>query len=236
MLVIATPAYDGRLSTAYTHSLLQTQVALAVNGIGMAPIFETGNALLEYARNLLVDRFLQSKAEALMFIDSDIGWDARDVLTLYKSGYEVVGGVAPMRHDGEGFCAKVIPHQSGIYLDVEHVGTGFLLIRRTAFEKMDVPVFTDPRSKRAVKAFFEVVIENGQMYGEDVEFCRRWRKVGKIKVFPDMNLRHIGSKSWTGNYADFLETSGATRQNPRGIEEILPKPSAGAYQGEAVSP
>lgn len=206
MLVIATPAYDGKLSVIHSHSLMQTQLALAVNGIGLATIYETGNALLEYARNLLVDRFLGSKADALLFIDADIGWKPEDVLKLYMSGHEIVGGVGPMRHDGQGFCAKLLPNQQGEFLDVEHVGTGFLLIRRTAFNRIEAPTFKDPRSKKEMKAFFEVLNENGQLYGEDVTFCHRAIKSGlKVKVFPDCTLRHVGAKTWTGNFADYIE-------------------------------
>lgn len=40
---------------------------------------------------------------------------------------------------------------------------------------------------------------------EDYSFCQRWREQGgKVWVDPDIELTHVGQKSWTGKLADHL--------------------------------
>jgi hypothetical protein len=53
---------------------------------------------------------------------------------------------------------------------------------------------------------FETKVVNGQLLGEDVMVCQKWRDMGeKVYVHPDINIAHIGKKRWDGNFKKYVE-------------------------------
>ena len=60
---------------------------------------EPGTALLGYARAKLAAAFLASGASHLLMVDSDIGWDAADVIRLLRHDVPLVAGICPHRHE-----------------------------------------------------------------------------------------------------------------------------------------
>ncbi len=110
---------------------------------------------------------------------------------------------APGREDRDGFV-------TGSY-----AGTGFMLIRRSAFERM-IAAYPDthydaahlyPRQANPSKnqyALFDCMIEpESKTYlSEDFAFCRRWRKTGgKIWLDTQCRLTHIGAYNYEGTPA-----------------------------------
>ena len=64
--------------------------------------FLLNESLITRARNYVADEFLRSDATHLMFIDSDISFNANDVITLLalqsdESEYDVIGGAYPKK-------------------------------------------------------------------------------------------------------------------------------------------
>lgn len=71
-------------------------------GIQMRCYYLFNESLITRARNYCVDEFLRSGMTHLMFIDSDIGFDPNDVLSLLAmqdddSEYDVIGGPYPKK-------------------------------------------------------------------------------------------------------------------------------------------
>ena len=81
-LFVATPMYGGQCSGQYTRSIMQLALKCSVNGMHMQTQFLFNESLITRARNYLADEFLRSDCTHLLYIDSDIGFDADDALTL----------------------------------------------------------------------------------------------------------------------------------------------------------
>jgi hypothetical protein len=209
VIYIATPTYDGTVTMTYAQSLLRTFVACSLDGIEVLTDSKSGCCYVDFARNWLVDRFLRSKAESIMFIDSDMGWDAKAVVKLYRSSYGVVAGAYPMKQEGEQYPLELLgPEQDG-FVEAMYLPTGFMLIKRGVFECLiengNIPQYRDKHSNEMVRSFFQCIPDENGYTGEDVAFCNRWRKIGgRIWCYPDIDFEHQGAKAWTGNYGKYL--------------------------------
>lgn len=101
-LFLAVPMYGGQNSGMFAKSVLDLSAMCAVHGIKLQVYFLFNESLITRARNYCVDEFMRSGSTHLMFIDSDIGFDPRDVLTLLglqsdSSPYDVIGGAYPKK-------------------------------------------------------------------------------------------------------------------------------------------
>jgi hypothetical protein len=54
---------------------------------------------------------------------------------------------------------------------------------------------------------FEVTINsNNELVSEDISFCEKWRELGgKLYLDPSINLAHVGTKRWTGNFSEWIK-------------------------------
>lgn len=81
-LFIATPMYGGNCGALYALSMVSLANACGVYGIPIQWQFTYNDALITRARNELVNYFLKSDADYLIFIDGDIQFNYLDVLCL----------------------------------------------------------------------------------------------------------------------------------------------------------
>ncbi len=162
-LFVATPMYGGNGSGIYFKSCLDLQLACAHIGIECKFSFLFNESLITRARNYLVDEFLRSDATHLLFIDSDIEFDFRDVITLLLLDKDIIGAPYPKKsinwtnivaavrqnpaiqpQDLErlvgDYVFNVVPGTTKIRVDqpieVMEIGTGYMLINRSVFDKM----------------------------------------------------------------------------------------------------
>jgi hypothetical protein len=101
-LFVATPMYGGACNGLFARSMLDLAALCASNGIPLQVYFMFNESLIQRARNYCSDEFMRSGATHMMFIDSDIGFDPRDVLVLMAlmdddTDYDVVGGAYPKK-------------------------------------------------------------------------------------------------------------------------------------------
>ncbi|MBT7980524.1 MAG: hypothetical protein HN684_05115 [Euryarchaeota archaeon] len=81
-IFVATPMYGGQCAGMYTKSTADLALLSAKYGVEIKFFYLFNESLITRARNYLVDEFLRSGFDYLMFIDSDIGFDPSDVLSL----------------------------------------------------------------------------------------------------------------------------------------------------------
>jgi hypothetical protein len=81
-LFVATPMYGGQCHGMYTKSTADLAKICTNYGIDVKFFYLFNESLITRARNYCVDEFMRSDFTHLMFIDSDIGFDPNDVLTL----------------------------------------------------------------------------------------------------------------------------------------------------------
>lgn len=101
-LLIATPMYGGNCTGTFTKSITDLSMACVRHGIDINTYYLFNESLITRARNYCVDEFLRSECTHLMFIDSDIGFDYKDVLTLLHlcdedTEYDVITGPYPKK-------------------------------------------------------------------------------------------------------------------------------------------
>lgn len=101
-IMVATPMYGGMCGGQYTKSCIDLGVVASRYGVELGWSFLFNESLITRARNYLVDEFLRSGHTHLMFIDSDIGFDPQDVLTLAAiadpdSDKDIVCGAYPKK-------------------------------------------------------------------------------------------------------------------------------------------
>ena len=82
-LFVATPMYGGQCAGMYTKACIDLATMCANYGVECRFFFIFNESLITRARNYLVDEFLRAEEFThLMFIDSDINFNPKDVLSL----------------------------------------------------------------------------------------------------------------------------------------------------------
>lgn len=81
-IFVATPMYGGQCHGMYTKSTADLARLCQHYGIDIRFFYLFNESLITRARNYCVDEFLRSDYTHLMFIDSDIGFDPNDILSL----------------------------------------------------------------------------------------------------------------------------------------------------------
>ena len=101
-LMICTPMYGGQCAGSYTKSSTDFATAAAQYGIEVQYFYLFNESLITRARNYCVDTFLRSDCTHMIFIDSDIGFDANDVLAMLalmddESEYDILTAPYPKK-------------------------------------------------------------------------------------------------------------------------------------------
>lgn len=190
-LLVAVPCYTHAVHTSCMLSIVRLDRLLREHGIAMDILVDNGSAYIEHSRNRLATAFVDdSDADALLFVDDDVQFDEHAVLKMLQCGAEVVGGLYPYKayywKAREASLQYVVKSDAPIdasadaLVEVDGVGTGLLLVRRSALQKMlpTTSTYADTRTRKKMYQFFEVTIDDGDFWGEDFKFCKKWKAVG----------------------------------------------------------
>ena len=141
-----------------------------------------------------------------MFIDADIGWEPWHLLVLLNRDVDVIGGLYPMKTMPikwvvNGFDGAEEGPDG--FQEVSKAGTGFLLIKKGVFEKLNShpavkqyknDIGLDPIYDQYLKTYFDTAVRQNRYYSEDWTFCENWRDLGgQIYMDKRILLRHSGS-------------------------------------------
>ena len=239
-LAIATPCFGGQVSSLYATSIFKLQRALrSTPEVELVIHMREGDALITRARADLVALFLDDPAAThLLFIDADIGFEPDQVMRLVASGGDMVGGAYPIKRVNWDKARKVIeeqrPNTRSAVLDyvlevedperiavvsgfarVRYAGTGFLMIRRQALERMcrhyaslqfrrEHSIADSLAASPNRFALFECMIEplTGIYLSEDFSFCKRGPDMGgEIWADLESRLNHVGPTTFYGDVA-----------------------------------
>ena len=102
-LFVGVPMYGGQCAGLFCKSTNDLSKMCAQYGIELKFYFLFNESLVQRARNYVVDEFIRSECTHLMFIDSDIGFKAKDVLSLLgiyatdPEKYDVLTGPYPKK-------------------------------------------------------------------------------------------------------------------------------------------
>ena len=94
-------------------------------------------SLVTRARNTCVAFMMGNPAAThLMFVDADIEWEANSVLKLQSLDKDVIGGAYPKKTLPIDFVVNPLPGETGEVIEVQDIGTGFLMIKREVIQEM----------------------------------------------------------------------------------------------------
>lgn len=159
--MIATPMYGGMCTAQYLGGVLDAIQVLGSRDIGVAVSNITNESLITRGRNALVKAYMETDFDYLMFIDADIGFTGKDILTLIDADRDIACGIYPKKEinwssvrRGVSEGAPNLSEYAGAFvlnldpafptvttdakgmIPVRHAGTGFMLIKRQVFEKL----------------------------------------------------------------------------------------------------
>jgi hypothetical protein len=191
---------------------------------GVRVVRRGGCSAIDVARNELISEALHNEAEAILFIDSDIGFEPQDALRLLARPEPVVSGVYAKKGPRElasifaGVKQVVFgPDAPGPY-PLQYAATGFLRVRagvlRRMIDELKMPL-CNTHWGRGVWPFFQpLIVPHGEgkwhYLGEDWAFSYRLSKIG-VTPLADTSLRLW---HW-GRYSFGWEDAGSTVQRYR---------------------
>jgi hypothetical protein len=204
---ICMPCYGGMMTESCFMSFIKWANMTRQLGINWTVETLSNESLISRGRNTLAAKFLQNKESThLMFIDSDIGWEAWHLLVLLNRDVDVIGGLYPMKSLPIKWCVNGFDGaeqtEDGMQ-EVTKTGTGFMLIKREVFEKLDAHPAVKPfvndiglpaELNPYMKTYFDTAVREGRYYSEDWTFCENWRDLGgKVWVDKRVLLKHTGT-------------------------------------------
>ena len=219
---LLTPAdLSHKVDVYYHHSVVDTIKLCASHGIDVVPLSWPGEALVQHARNALVEIALQSDADQFMWVDADQEWLPSQFLRLLQHPVDVVGATYRKKQDKEEytFLAGPSTEVKGGLLAIHAMGTGFLKVSKRALR--DVWNASEPYEKNDdhFRMVFDVQIIEGLMFGEDVVFCAKLEDAGyQVWLDPSFTVGHNGYKRYRGDVAAWLNRKIAERKQE--MEEI----------------
>jgi hypothetical protein len=201
------PCYGGMLTESTFMSYIKWGNTCRQLGLDWTIETMTNESLISRARNTLVARFLNNPDSThLMFVDADIGWEPWHLLALLDRDVDVIGGLYPMKslpvkwvvNGFEG--AEQGP--DGLQ-EVLKTGTGFMLVKRHVFEKLNKHPAVKPFANdiglpkeldQHLKTYYDTAVRENRYYSEDWTFCENWRDLGgKVWVDKRVTLKHTGT-------------------------------------------
>lgn len=230
--VFATPSLHG--PTAPYIAALEQSIPL-VQGAGWdeAYVQEVGCPYISAARATMTRRALDAGADVIVYLDYDLSWTPRDLLTLLETPGDVVAGTYRFKKPEEEYMGLVRTDPSGRplvrddgTLAATRVPAGFLKVTREAvnrFMEAYPALCFGPRFHLSVDLFNHGA-HAGVWWGEDYAFCRNWCAAGgEIHLVPNLDItHHDGARAYSGNFHQFL------LRQPQPKEQSWPNSSAPA--------
>lgn len=221
-VLVAVPCYTGIADTTGI-GLFNLGKYFQANGIKNDLLTVSNSSLISKCRSRIANIFLHATSfEYLLFIDSDIGFKAEDVQKLFELKVDFATAPYPLksltpRYNFEPTYkdGRLIANAAKTAIQVEHIGTGFMLIHRSVFERVarqfpellfyptqlsSSRTFTDAELKGSTH-FFETYIDpiSREQLSEDIAFCRRARSIGiEIWMHLSTSLTHSGHHQFRG--------------------------------------
>jgi hypothetical protein len=194
-----------------THGSIQSQfittlTQLFANRTFDMDIWHYVDPYIVLARNAAAADLLKGDSTHILFLDADIidPTCSQHIQRMLDHDVDIVGGLYCKKCESPGpiWVCNALDHrppedERGL-LQLRHIGTGFLLIKRGVFERMieedgDKIGYLEDVTNRPMWDFFDMPRVEGRKMSEDWHFCNEARRLG-FTVYGDTKvlLRHAG--------------------------------------------
>lgn len=244
----ALPCYDRQITEPFFMSFLKMCIGFKDIGLKFS-VSTISDSLISRARNQLVAKFMANKDFThLVFIDVDLSYIPDDVLKMLWHDKEVMTGAYPIKdinwkkvvnHAANGVDPELLLKKSTRFvvnpirhaddkikvdngaISVHDAGTGFMMIKRSVFEKLfeahpelkyddDTGLLSDEERNCSYALFNSYVDDDQRFLSEDYGFCRYWQDLGgEIWTDPSIEIGHLGRLMYEGNLMQFLVDNAA---------------------------
>lgn len=221
-IFVAIPVNDGKLQHQTVECLMLEQSIANKLGDEIFPCFVPNCSHLPDARNTLVKAFLKSECDRLVFLDSDITFEAGALIKIARQKFDFVAGCT-RRKTAEEYYPMLFtdsdePLQTNEYglFEIGMIGTAFLSLSRDVFKILDGAYSNRNYESHGDKkvCYFEMPFvageqeQIGSLYGEDAYFCKLWREAGgKIWLYPELEITHWDfNKPYVGHIGKWLKS------------------------------
>lgn len=196
-VLVAIPTSDGYIEPETLHSYDRMLVYMENKGHRLGRFRpRRWGSILPAARCESAQAAIAYKAKWLMFIDADMVFPPDAVLTLIDRGKNVIGGMYFTKNkNATPLVARRVGNNSIRFDDwpkdriykCDEIGTGFMLINTSVFNKLKMPYFMFDYYEGAETG-------SGGWIGEDYYFCRKYTEGGgQVWCDPTFDLGHVGT-------------------------------------------
>ena len=213
-VVFATPSLGGP-TAPYIAALEASLPLIEAAGWTHGYAQEIGNPYISAARATMARKAIDAGADVIVFLDYDLSWDPKDLLTLLETEGEVVMGTYRYKQAEEKYMGAIftepdgspIPRADGA-LKMECGPAGFLKVTKIGLQTIarmhPELLFGDPLAPTV--DLFNHGAHNFVWWGEDYALCRRWiADGGDVWLVPNLNINHhTATEEFKGNYHEFL--------------------------------
>jgi hypothetical protein len=218
-VMIGLPSYDYKVSSKLAISLANFCLLAMKHGVDVQICNISGCSVVSRVRNLIASDFLSSDCTDLMFIDSDINFDAEDIFRLLAWNSDpvkgIVAGIPVARKKGQVYFSTLdSDDDQNIFMDkmglvrAKRVATAFMMIRRDVFTKLKEAhpewiYYDEKKVGDEMICFFDFALKDNNYIGEDYLFCDRAREVGfEVWIDPTIKLGHMGTTEFQGSFGE----------------------------------
>jgi hypothetical protein len=212
---IAIPTYDAKAPVDMIGAFLAFSNKAREYGVDFHLGFVKGCSVISSARNILVDEFMKSDCDSLMFIDSDISFDPNDIFRLlaWTQTKSIVGGVYSVKTVPPLYYMTLDDRDGNVIIDdiglvkAKSIGTGFMMIKRDVIQELirchPEWEYHDRKRDQKLVSIFDFKSTPEGYYGEDILFCDRARAHGfEVWIDPMIKLGHFGMHEFKADFAN----------------------------------
>jgi hypothetical protein len=171
------------------------------------------------------------------------------LLVMLDAKKDVIGGLYPMKSLPVKWCVNGFEgaKEEGALQEVSKTGTGFMLIQRDVFEKLNAHPATKPflndiglpaELNPYMKTYFDTAVRENRYYSEDWTFCENWRDLGgDVWVDKRVLLRHTGTYVFDFQAQDQLykDLHSLALQNGAALGNVVGAPAVEAQPAPVVT-
>lgn len=184
-------------------------------GIDHSIVSEVGNPYISQARNVMLRKALDAKADTIIFLDHDLSFPPDALLKLAQTKGDVVAGTYRFKKDEEEYMGTIrgdlnnrpILREDGC-INAEWVPAGFLKVTDNAINRFieAYPHLCYGNRYAPHVDLFNHGAHKNTWYGEDYAFSRNWNDLGgKIWLIPDIDItHHTPDRAYPGNFHMFM--------------------------------
>ena len=172
-------------------------------------------AVCHWARNTMVMQ-RRKNATHILFVDSDIGIEPDHIERLLLHDVDIVAGLCTMRVDPAipnirmwmehlQNYGEIVKWGNEMLMEVDAVGTGFMLIRNSALETIAEEYHAEAYRRNGNGWWFENLWlpHIGGELGEDISFCLKAQRLG-IPIYVDTSIQPLHYDYYGYSIPDYL--------------------------------